>query len=212
MLISILGVFAGIIGQPGADFPPAAQQQLLQNVSNSFKEGGDTNILDQVLDVANNIVTPNLTRAMAEDKRLGVLFVSFLFAVMLARGKSSGRDIVINALDSILETFTRMICLSLYLLPFILFALSYDFISDVGIDLLMAILKLSLCISIAALLVIPFSILMLRIKLRLSLSEILSEFGSFFLVALSARSAIIAMPVGIEAFKRITSMLMVIRL
>ncbi len=202
LLISILGVFAGIIGQPGADFPPAAQQQLLQNVSNSFKEGGDTNILDQVLDVANNIVTPNLTRAMAEDKRLGVLFVSFLFAVMLARGKSSGRDIVINALDSILETFTRMICLSLYLLPFILFALSYDFISDVGIDLLMAILKLSLCISIAALLVIPFSILMLRIKLRLSLSEILSEFGSFFLVALSARSAIIAMPVGIEAFKK----------
>lgn len=202
LTLAALGLSIGLVGQPGADFPETAQQVLLKDVSINQHAVQHQGVYEQFIDMAHNIVPDNLLKPVVENQSLAVLFVALLFGIMLARCAAQGRDTVMHTLETILQAFTSMIRLSLYLLPLALYALALDFMAQTGLELLGAILRLTVCMTIALLLPMVFAFGVLRLRLRSPFKTLLKEFGSMLLVAFSARSSVIAMPLGLEALGR----------
>ncbi len=202
MLFAVLGVMVGVAGKPGADFPEEAQSLLVKDMSAYVNAMEEQSVFEQVMQMGRNIVPDNALKPIVENKSLAVLFVALSFGIMLARCDAGGRKSVVKALDTILEAFTGMIRISLYLLPLALYALALDFTAQTGLELLGAILKLALCMGLGLLPPLFFSIASLRFRLRIPIATIMRDFGPMFLVAFSARSSVIAMPLGLEALKK----------
>ena len=202
IFLATIGILAGIWGEPGTNFPPEAQKLLIKDMSvdmNSMKKQG---VYGQFLQMANNIVPDNPLKPIVENKSLAVLFLSLVFGIMLAKSNTNGREKLAVALDIILEAFSRMIKASLYLLPLALYALSLEFTAKMGLDLLGAILRLSICMTVVLFITMVFSLIVLMVRLRVPIKVVLQDFGPMSLVAFSARSSIIAMPLGLEALKK----------
>lgn len=202
ILITTIGVLAGLIGQPGTNFSAEAQTVLVRDMGTNISSEvnpAEQGVFDQFMNMANNIVPDNVLRPIVENKSLAVLFIALFFSIMLARNPKEGRYMVVDGLDTVLDAFTRMVRASLYLLPFALYALALDFTARMGLGLLSAVLQLAICMTAAMIPPAVFTILALRMRLNLSFKRIVSDFGPMFLVAFSARSSVIAMPIGLEA-------------
>ncbi|QLA20345.1 cation:dicarboxylate symporter family transporter [Desulfolutivibrio sulfoxidireducens] len=195
---ALLGVGIGIVGRPGADFSKEAQGLLAsmnKGMQTATPGGG---LYDQLMDMVDTIVPDNLLAPMVNNENLAVLFVAIFFGVAVAVGKKKARTTLIDIMDTILESFTTMIRMSLYLLPFALYALSLDFIASTGLELMLAILRLVVCLTLAFIPGGLLSLAFLRIRLKIPLAAIWRDFGPIFLLSFSTRSSVISMPIGLE--------------
>ncbi|MDQ7831324.1 MAG: cation:dicarboxylase symporter family transporter [Desulfovibrionaceae bacterium] len=198
---SLLGVGIGIVGRPGADFSKEAQG-LLASMNKGMptaQPGGG--LYDQLMDMVDTIVPDNLLAPMVNNENLAVLFVAIFFGVAVAAGKKEAKTTLIGIMDTILESFTIMIRMSLYLLPFALYALSLDFVASTGLELMLAILRLVVCLTLAFLPGGLLALVLLRWKLGIPIAAVWRDFGPIFLLSFSTRSSVISMPIGLERLK-----------
>jgi|GEM_PF-125104 len=195
---ALLSVGIGVVGRPGADFSKEAQGLLASmNKGMASAQPGD-GLYDQLMNLVDTIVPDNLLAPMVNNENLAVLFVAIFFGVAVAAGKKKAKTTLIDIMDTILESFTTMIRMSLYLLPFALYALSLDFVASTGLELMLAILRLVVCLTLAFLSGGVLSLVMLRIRLGIPLPAIWRDFGPIFLLSFSTRSSVISMPIGLE--------------
>jgi len=195
---ALLGVGIGVVGRPGADFSKEAQR-LLASMNTGLQTatpGGD--LYDQLMNMVDTIVPDNLLAPMVNNENLAVLFVAIFFGVAVAAGKKQAKTTLIDIMDTILESFTTMIRLSLYLLPFALYALSLDFIASTGLELMAAILRLVVCLTLAFIPGGLLALFLLRWKLGIPIAAVWRDFGPIFLLSFSTRSSVISMPIGLE--------------
>jgi Na+/H+-dicarboxylate symporter/ABC-type amino acid transport substrate-binding protein len=195
---ALLGVGIGVSGRPGADFSREAQRLLA-----SMTEGMQTaqpggGLYEQLMDMVDTIVPDNLLAPMVNNENLAVLFVAIFFGVAVAAGKKKAKATLIDIMDTVLESFTTMIRMSLYLLPFALYALSLDFIASTGLELMLAILRLVVCLTLAFIPGGVLSLFILRWRLGIPLAAVWRDFGPIFLLSFSTRSSVISMPIGLE--------------
>ena len=126
------------------------------------------------------------------------LFIAAFFGIAVAGGRRNKNKVVVDFLETILEAFTKMIHISLYLLPFALYSLTMDFMANTGTGLLVALLRLVVLLTIALLPPLLLSIFTLYKRLEIPVSKIIEDFGPVFLLSFSARSSVITMPLGLE--------------
>jgi proton glutamate symport protein len=195
---ALLGVGIGVVGRPGADFSKEAQGLLASMNTGMQTATPDGDLYDQLMDMADAIVPDNLLAPMVNNENLAVLFVAIFFGVAVAAGKKQGKTTLIDIMDTVLESFTTMIRLSLYLLPFALYALSLDFIASTGLELMAAILRLVVCLTLAFLPGGLLALFLLRWKLGIPIAAVWRDFGPIFLLSFSTRSSVISMPIGLE--------------
>ncbi|MEF3697359.1 cation:dicarboxylate symporter family transporter [Desulfolutivibrio sp.] len=195
---ALLGVGIGIVGRPGADFSKEAQGLLasMNKGMQAAQPGGD--LYDQLMNMVDTIVPDNLLAPMVNNENLAVLFVAIFFGVAVAAGKKQAKTTLIDIMDTVLESFTTMIRMSLYLLPFALYALSLDFIASTGLELMLAILRLVVCLTLAFLPGGLLALVLLRWKLGIPIAAVWRDFGPIFLLSFSTRSSVISMPIGLE--------------
>lgn len=202
ILITLTGVLAGIWGRPGASFPPASQALLAKSAPEGGKVAGKTpGVYEQVIGMARSIVPDNPLKPVAENQNLAVLFITVFFSVVLARARVEGRETVVKAVDTIGKAFTQMIKSSIYLLPFALYALTLAFVGRMGFEFVGAVLRLIALAALAMLLPLLFAVVALRRRLGEPLGAVLHRFAPMFLMALSARSSVMSMPLGLEALR-----------
>ena len=192
------GMLLGVLGQPGADFPETAQETLMEHMHGDLLNMQTSGLFDVFMDVAGNVIPDNVFKPLVENRSLAVLFMSVLFGIALAKGSSAGQKTVVAMLETVLHAFTSMVQASLYLLPFALYALAFDFVADAGVDLLMATLRLVFWLIVAMLPAGVFALCILKKRLQRSCGQIVREFGSIFLLSFSARSSVISMPIGLS--------------
>lgn len=198
---AFLAVGIGVVGRPGADFSKEAQGILasMNKGMPAAQPGGG--LYDQLMDMVDTIVPDNLLVPMVNNENLAVLFVAICFGVAVAAGKKQGKTTLIDIMDTILESFTTMVRMSLYLLPFALYALSLEFLASTGLELMLAILRLVVCLTLAFIVGGLLSLFMLRMRLGIPLAAIWRDFGPIFLLSFSTRSSVISMPIGLERLK-----------
>ncbi len=195
---ALLSVGIGVVGRPGADFSKEAQG-LLASMNKGMREvQADTGLYEQLMDLVDTVVPDNLLAPMVNNENLAVLFVAIFFGIAVAAGKKQAKTTLIEIMDTILESFTTMIRMSLYLLPFALYALSLDFVASTGVELILAILRLVVCLTLAFIPGGVLSLIMLRVRLGIPLPDIWRDFGPIFLLSFSTRSSVISMPIGLE--------------
>ncbi len=201
LLAALLSVGIGIVGRPGADFSKEAQRLLssMNTGTQAAQPGG--NLYDQLMDMVDTMVPDNLLAPIVNNENLAVLFVAIFFGVAVAAAKKDTKTTLIDIMDTILESFTTMIRMSLYLLPFALYALSVDFVASTGLELMLAILRLVVCLTLAFVPGGVLSLIMLRWRLGIPFSAIWRDFGPIFLLSFSTRSSVISMPIGLERLK-----------
>ncbi|NDY57252.1 cation:dicarboxylase symporter family transporter [Desulfovibrio sulfodismutans] len=201
LVSALLGVGIGIVGRPGADFSKEAQGLLASMNTGMQAAQPDGGLYDQLMNMVDTIVPDNLLAPMVNNENLAVLFVAIFFGVAVAAGKKQAKTTLIDIMDTVLESFTTMIRMSLYLLPFALYALSLDFIASTGLELMLAILRLVVCLTLAFLPGGLLSLAFLRIRLGIPLPAIWRDFGPIFLLSFSTRSSVLSMPIGLERLK-----------
>ena len=202
IVITLTGVLAGIWGRPGANFPPESQALLAKSAPEGGKVVGKSpGVYEQVIGMARNIVPDNPLKPVAENQNLAVLFITVFFSVVLARARVEGRETVVKAVDTIGKAFAQMIKSSIYLLPFALYALTLAFVGRMGFEFVGAVLRLIALAVLAMLLPLLFAVTALRRRLGEPLGVVLHRFAPMFLMALSARSSVMSMPLGLEALR-----------
>ncbi len=205
--VAALGVLLAAWGRPGADFSPEAQQILVKNLdlSRVMEAAPGRDVFQQLMDMARSIVPGNVLEPIVNNQTLSVLFLALFFGVMLTRCRVEARQAVVNVLDAVQGVFTGMVRASLYLLPAALFLLTMDFASRMGVEMLGALMRLTLLMALALVPPLLFGLAALRVRLGFSLGELLHKFMPMALMAFSTRSSVVAMPLGLEAFRSLAS-------
>lgn len=202
--VALLGVFLGVWGQPGLDFPPHAQQVLIQNMPEVMEGAPRQDVFEKLMHMARSIVPGNVLAPVVHNQALAVLFIALFFGVMLSRCRVEARESVVNVLDAVQGVFTGMVRASLYLLPVALYLLTLDFTARVGTEMLGAIFRLTSLMALGLVPPLIFGVASLRIRLGFPFRVLVNRFLPMVLLAFSTRSSVVAMPLGMEALRGLT--------
>jgi proton glutamate symport protein len=204
LTVALLGVFLGAWGQPGLDFPPHAQQVLIQSMPEVMDGAPRQDVFEKLMHMARSIVPDNVLSPVVHNQALAVLFIALFFGVMLARCRVETRQSVVNVLDAVQGVFTGMVRASLYLLPVALYLLTLDFTARVGMEVFGAIFRLTGLMALALVPPLIFGVSSLRIRLGFPFKVLVNRFLPMVLLAFSTRSSVVAMPLGMEALRGLT--------
>ncbi len=145
-----LGVVTGIIGQPGSGYDKAALASLGSIVRES--NAPDLEISAYIPFVAqekesfikvfiNSLIPENIFSALNAGSSLKVLFFAILFGLALGSSNKVSSHYLLTSLDSVYLAFARMVQWLMYFLPLGLLGLIAHDVSQVGVSVLMAMIK-----------------------------------------------------------------------
>jgi len=210
LLASIIGMIAGVIGQPGKNLDNdsmAALGSIIQSAGDpdlevslfDSNEGTESNSLIQ--NFFYNMVPDNIFNALSSGNNLKVLFFALLFGVALGSLKKSISDNFLSMLETIYATFARIVQWLMYLLPFGLCGLVALNLSMVGYSVLVAMMKF-----------VPIAIATFGVLFIISALVMWSRTGSFMrplqalkepmLIALGTSNGLACLPVSLTAMHK----------
>ena len=210
LLASIIGMIAGVIGQPGKNLDNDSMSALGSIIQNSGDpdlevslfdsyEGSESNSLLQ--NFFYNMVPDNIFNALSSGNNLKVLFFALLFGVALGTLKKNISDNILSMLEGVYATFARIVQWLMYLLPFGLCGLVALNLSLVGYSVLVAMMKF-----------VPIAIATFAVLFIISALVMWSRTGSFLkplqalkepmLIALGTSNGLACLPVSLTAMHK----------
>lgn len=173
-----LGLITGIIGQPGSGYDKAALASLGSIVRES--NAPDLEISAYIPFVAqekesfikifiNSLIPENIFSALNTGSSLKVLFFAVLFGLALGSSNKVSSHYLLTSLDSVYLAFARMVQWLMYFLPVGLLGLIAHDVSEVGLSVLMAMIKF-----------VPIALLAFFLLFILSSLILWQRTGSFF--------------------------------
>ncbi|TRW90365.1 dicarboxylate/amino acid:cation symporter [Candidatus Methylobacter oryzae] len=173
-----LGVIIGIIGQPGAGYDKAALASLGSIVRES--NAPDLEISAYIPFVAeqkqsfikvfiDSLIPENIFSALNAGSSLKVLFFAILFGLAVGSSSKVSTHYLLTSLDSIYLAFAKMVHWLMYFLPLGLLGLIANDVSQVGVSVLMAMIKF-----------VPIALMAFFIQFILSSLIMWQRTGSFF--------------------------------
>lgn len=156
-IASMVGLGIAKTGQPGANLDDSAQVVLGRQISVSELSASDSKMDNTDFGFyafIEQLIPNNLIQSIGEDERLAIIFFSILLGIALGTVNKTNNGVALKVMDAFYEAFIKIIDWIMYLLPFGLFALLASQIAIVGTDVLLATVKLVICIYLGALLLI----------------------------------------------------------
>jgi proton glutamate symport protein len=206
---SLLGILAGIIGQPGNGLNEETQAVLGKLVQKSgssldlemffFSVNPISDNAPNLMDFFVKIVPSNVVESMSTGKNLQVLF----FAVIL--GISSGfipqrqSDNLIIILEGTYLAFSKVIKWAMYILPFGLCCLMADQISQIGVEILMAMTNFVVTFTVCGLILLFICTLIIWRASKKSIVDVIIGLKEPIIIALGTRSSLATIPSSLEA-------------
>ncbi|MGZ5580804.1 MAG: dicarboxylate/amino acid:cation symporter [Methylobacter sp.] len=150
VISGFLGVLIGVIGHPGSGYDNAALASLGTIVRES--NAPDLEISAYTPFVAQekesfikafvaSLIPENIFSALSSGNSLKVLFFAILFGLSLGASNKVSSHYLLASLDSVYLAFSRMVHWLMYFLPLGLLGLIAHDVSEVGINVLMAMIK-----------------------------------------------------------------------
>jgi len=199
LIASAVGLGVGIIAKPGAKLSKSAQVTLGKKITETNIKGSLSEkkkpSSPAILNFFKEIVASNIVGAISKGKNLPVLVFFILLGIALGLIRSPAGKNVLEIINVFYEAILKIITWIMYGLPFGLCFLLASQISQVGLDIMFALLKLIISTYICAFIMIALYALVTWLKMRRG-----SFFRSFvalkdtFVVALGTSSSFASIP------------------
>lgn len=208
--VSAIAIIIGLISHPGADLDSSSLDKLgvAVNQSNAFDleipvrgappEAKEMGI--RLTDFFFELVPNNIFESLSRGNTLQVVFFTIVFGISLgtlARQTESVQR-VFELLESIYETFKKLIAWSIVFLPLALFCLIAEQTARVGVEVLLAMAKFAVTATIGFAVVYILGCLLIWQRSGKSLFKVLSIVREPTILALATSSALASMPTAIS--------------
>ncbi len=149
-LSAVLGVTTGIMGQPGSGYDSASLSALGSIIQSSNSPDLEISLTAPyvpkeresfVKTFFTSLVPENIFSALSTGSSLKVLFFSLLFGLAIGSLNKEISDHLMTTLDGVYLAFAKLVYWLMYFLPFGLLGLIAHDVSQVGSDVLIAMLK-----------------------------------------------------------------------
>ncbi len=193
-------------GRPGGELQAQAKTILGQVIIRA--EASHSLLSDRPLalaDIVIGIVPENIFFALTSGNRLAVLFFAILFGVALGVVCRSRTDQAIQLFEVFYETFLKIIEWLMYALPLGLFCLAYAQVSAIGVDVLLALIKLVLLVYLGALAMLFASLVAVWLRSGVGWWATVAALRETFFVAFGTANSFAAAPAAMRALNRLGS-------
>ncbi len=203
VIASVVGLSVGMVTEPGASFSKKAQMTLGKKISETESISSDLShsTRPDLLSFLKEIVPNNVIRAMSQGKNLPVLFFTILLGIALGLVRSPGGKIAKDFIDVIFDALLRIITWVMYGLPFGLCCLLAYQIAQVGLDIMLALLKLVILCYLCAFILIGIYGIAMWLKLRGSFFRSFIALKETFVVALGTSSSFATIPSALRCMQ-----------
>jgi len=204
LLVSLIGVGAGLIGNPGTGLDQRAREVLGNAIM-----GGEAMVSGQsgtqgaftVMDFLAMIIPTNLFESLLGEQNLQVLFVAMVFGVAIGTVREKKRDDVLDVIEVIYKAFERIIGWSIYGLPVGLLCLMAGQFASMGMDLLTAMTKFIVLIHLACLIILLLSAVLIWKLTGRSLVRSTADLKQPLLIAFGTRNSLATLPFIFQALR-----------
>jgi len=209
VLTSLIGVVCGLIGKPGQGLNEDTQAVLGELIHKSesdidlemffFEDTPDTDDSPSLIGFLQEIIPSNVIASMTNGRNLQVLFFAVTLGIasgFIPRRKS---DSLLNLLEGIYLAFSKVIKWAMYILPIGLCCLIAEQVSQIGMEILLAMTKFVVVFSISCLLIFTLSTVIIWQRSRRRLSEVLAGMKDTIIIALATRSSLATIPSALDA-------------
>jgi len=201
-----LGLLAANFIGPGRGFPEGVRTEIAQTqAANAEAKIGnaETQRARSTWDILLDLVPSNPFASMAQGKTLQVVVVGLLMGIALTLMPREQAQPVIQLCESMTMVVIKIVEMVLLLAPFAVFALIVKTVSDLGIDVLVALIKYSLTV-IGTLAIMMFVVypLVLRLFTKVGYRRFFRAISPAQLLAFSSSSSGATMPVTMDCVER----------
>ncbi|MCP3927352.1 MAG: dicarboxylate/amino acid:cation symporter [Desulfobacterales bacterium] len=206
---SVLGILAGIIGQPGNGLNEETQAvlgRLVQKTGSNlnlemffFQENPMAKGAPSLVDFFVKIIPPNVVESMSSGRNLQVLFFAVMLGVAAGFIPQRESDNLLMSLEGTYLAFSKVIKWAMYILPFGLCCLMAEQVSQIGVEILMAMTKFVATFILCALFIFLLCTLIIWRRSKRKISEVIIELKEPIIIALGTRSSLATIPSCLEA-------------
>lgn len=212
VIASSLGIAAGVIGKPGSSLGEAAQNTL-GDLVNTSEYGADlvisydNPVIEErekisILDFISNLVPNNIFAAMSQGESLKVLFFAMFLGLALGFVANEPATAAFNVFDAIYDAMSQVINWAMYGLPIGLFCLVAKQMSTVGLEILLAMVRLIIVIHVVSITFLAVSLILVSIKTRKPIWRTVTGLKNTAMISFGTRSSFASIPSAIDELQR----------
>ena len=203
LIATVVGLTVGVITKPGASLSKKAQVTLGKKIAETETTSFDPSksVKPDLLGFVKEIVPNNVIRAMSQGKNLPVLFFTILLGIALGLARSPGGKTVLDFIDVLYDALLRIITWVMYGLPFGLCCLLAYQIAQIGLDIILSLLKLVIFSYLCALILIGIYGIAMWVKIGGSFFRSFAALKETFVVALGTSSSFATIPSALRCLQ-----------
>ena len=211
--ISVFGTVAGLVGRPGENLGESTTEVLDSIIKDSSDTSQDEMALydvskdagskkSSIVDFFVNIVPANIFKAFSNGSILQLVFFSIIFGIAIGFLSEASSARLINAVVSLKDSFQKLISWTMYGLPIGLVFLMGKQIAQVGVEILLAMVKFVVVFYLAGLMAVLISTLIIWIKSGIkSPFQVIKKIVDPIIISFATRNSFAALPSSINALK-----------
>ena len=202
LFAAAIGLFSGVIFEPGVDLPPDAESTFGEMMINDSYSSDSTEVTDSSFwSFAQQIVTENIFVSLVDGRPLQVLFFSILIGIALGLEKKKSNETALAIIEAVFEALLKIINWLIYFLPFGLFALLAAQAENINLTSLLAMLNLAAVYAGGCLLLFITCNILIVQRTGVSYSTALSAFREAILVSASSANSFAALPSALRGMQ-----------
>lgn len=204
LLVGILGLGAGWLGQPGEGFSASQRTVLGQEVldrepaaESSEAASSGHGLLQFVFD----LIPSNIFIALGQGDNLQILFFSVVVGIAVGLLSVHAGDQFLVMTDLLFRAFQRIISWGMYMLPLGMFCMMAGQIAGAGGDLLLAMVQYIVCIYSVCLLLLLLGVWIVSARMKLPVLRTLLGLKEPLCIAFGTQNSIATMPYVLETLR-----------
>ena len=215
LFTSLFGTLSGILSRPGENLGEATTQVLDGIIRDSSDTSRDEIALydsskdamsqkSSIVDFFVNIIPANIFKAFSNGSILQLVFFSIIFGIAIGFLQEDSSARLIKGVVSLKESFQKLISWTMYGLPIGLVFLMGKQIAQVGVEILLAMVKFIMVFYLAGLVAIFVCTLIIWIKSGIKNPlAVLKNVLDPIIICFATRNSFAALPSSISALKNL---------
>lgn len=171
-----IGIGVANLVEPGTGLPEDQKEMLLSQYSADAEAKTNTEGAEKMRNMSEfekivalfvNMVPTNPIQALATGDMLGVIFFSLFLGICITLIAKEKADPLIKAFDGLNDAVIKMVTLAMETAPYGVFALMIGVVADLGLDILVLLLKYALAVLLGLILhivITHFSVIRFLVK------------------------------------------------
>jgi proton glutamate symport protein len=203
LITALIGIAAGLIGKPGAGLSKDSQIILSKLLIEAEAEPTSTDILlNPFVAFVTSLVPKNIFSAMSRGQNLPALFFAVFFGIALGMVRHESGKMALSVFDAFFNAVLNIISWVMYGLPFGICCLFAAQISQVGLDIMSALLRYVIVMHVASIAMFLINSIIIRVFTGKSFLQSIVALKETLIVALGTCSSFASIPSALRCLQR----------